>query len=102
MEGGSLAPKRKFISYLRALRVISNGCLYHLVCVKDSNSDGPSLDSIWVVNEFPKVFPDVPLDRKIEFGIDLVLDTHPIFIPPYRMALTELKELKEQLKDLLD
>ena len=27
--------------------------------------------------------------------------TWPIFIPPYRMALAELKELKEQLQDLL-
>ena len=28
-------------------------------------------------------------------------DTNPISIPPYRMAPTELKELKAQLKDLL-
>ena len=52
-----------------------------------------------MVNEFPEVFPDdllgVPPDREIEFGIDLVPDTRPIFIPPYRIAPTELKELKE-------
>jgi len=29
-------------------------------------------------------------------------DTQPIFIPPYRMAPAELKELKAQLKDLLN
>ena len=28
--------------------------------------------------------------------------TQPISIPPYRMAPAELKELKDQLKDLLD
>ncbi|KAF3641952.1 Actin-7 [Capsicum annuum] len=44
----------------------------------------------------------IPPDREIEFGIDLLPDTQPISIPPYRMTLTELKELKEQLKDLLD
>ena len=46
--------------------------------------------------------PGIPPDREIEFGIDLLPDTQPISILPYRMAPTELKELKEQLKDLLD
>ncbi|KAF3679324.1 hypothetical protein FXO37_03928 [Capsicum annuum] len=44
----------------------------------------------------------VPPDREIEFGIDLFLDTKLISIPPYRMAPTDIKELKEQLKELLD
>ena len=47
------------------------------------------------------IFPELIL-REIDFGIDVFLDTHPISIPPYRMAPIELKELKEQLKDLLD
>ncbi|KAH0764671.1 hypothetical protein KY285_000542 [Solanum tuberosum] len=34
--------------------------------------------------------------------LDIIPDTRPISIPPYRMAPTELKELKEQLKDLLE
>lgn len=34
--------------------------------------------------------------------IDNLLNSPPIFIPYCRMAATELKELKEQLKDLLD
>ncbi|KAH0637918.1 hypothetical protein KY289_037833 [Solanum tuberosum] len=40
--------------------------------------------------------------KRIEFDIDLIPDTRPISIPPYRMAPAELKDLKEQLKDLLD
>ena len=39
---------------------------------------------------------------EIDFGVDLCPDTQPIFIPPYRMAPAELKELKEQLKDIID
>ncbi|KAF3634026.1 hypothetical protein FXO38_25327 [Capsicum annuum] len=105
-ESGSLAPKGKFISYLRARRLISKGYLYHLVWVKDSNSKGLFLHSIPVVNEFSEVFCDdllcVPPDTEIEFGIDLVPDTRQIYIPPYRMTPTDLKELKEQCKDLLD
>ena len=58
------------------------------------------------MNEFPEVFPeDLPgihPDREIDFGIDVLLETRPISIPPYRMAPAERKELKEQLADLLD
>ena len=32
----------------------------------------------------------------------MVFDTAPISMPPYGMAPTELKELKEQLQELLD
>ena len=41
-------------------------------------------------------------DREIEFNIDLLPGTNPISIAPYRMAPTKLKELKEQLQELLD
>lgn len=76
------------------------------VWVKDSNSEGHSLHFISVVNEFLKVFPNdlpgVPPDREIDFRINLVLGTCPIFIPPYRMTPVELKEIKEKLRDILD
>jgi hypothetical protein len=41
-------------------------------------------------------------DREIEFTTDLVPRTQPINKAPYRMAPTELRELKEQLQELLD
>ncbi|XP_070018211.1 uncharacterized protein [Nicotiana sylvestris] len=44
----------------------------------------------------------LPPIREIDFGIDLLPDTQPISIPPYRMAPAELRELKKQLQDLLD
>ena len=50
--------------------------------------------------EFQDVFPDdlpgVPPPREIDFSIDLEPYTKPISIPPYRMALAELKDLKLQ------
>ena len=84
--------------------MIYKGYLYHLLHVNDSILDTPTLESVPVVCEFQEAFPDhgVPLEREIDFGIDLFPDTQPISIPPYRMAPAELKELKEQLKDLLD
>jgi hypothetical protein len=42
------------------------------------------------------------LDREIEFMIELVPSTTPIFKRPYRMTANQLAELKEQLKELLD
>jgi hypothetical protein len=39
----------------------------------------------------------MPPDRAIEFVIELVPGTTPIFKRPYRMAANQLAELKEQL-----
>ena len=39
---------------------------------------------------------------EINFGINLLPNTQPISIRPYKIAPVELKELKEQLKVLLD
>jgi hypothetical protein len=44
----------------------------------------------------------MPPDREIEFVIELVPGTAPIFKRPYRMAANQLTELKEQLQELLD
>ena len=105
-KDSSLAPICQFISYLKGKRIISKGYLHHPVRVKDCSLETPSLELVPVVCEFPEVFPKdllgVPPEREIDFGIDLLPDTQPISIPPYKMALEELKELKEQLKDLLD
>jgi hypothetical protein len=58
------------------------------------------------VCEFPNVFPDelpgLPLDRDVEFAIELILGTPPISRKPYRMPPNELAELKVQLKGLMD
>ena len=55
---------------------------------------------------FPEVFPNdlpgIPSELKIDFCIDLLPNINPISIPSYQMSPSELKELKGQLKDLLD
>ncbi|XP_070034175.1 uncharacterized protein [Nicotiana tomentosiformis] len=98
-KGNIAEPRGKFISYLKAKKMITKGCLYSLVRVSDTTAEVASIHSVPVVTEFPDVFPDelpgIPLDRVIEFGIDVVPDTQPISIPPYQMALAELRELKE-------
>ncbi|XP_075076642.1 uncharacterized protein LOC142163271 [Nicotiana tabacum] len=102
MKGDAAAPKGKFISYLKARRMILKGYIYHLVRVHDMEVKSPTLQSVPVVNEFPDELPGLPPEREIDFAIDMLPDTQPISTPPYIMAPAELKELKAQLKDLLN
>ncbi|WVZ61667.1 LOW QUALITY PROTEIN: hypothetical protein U9M48_011505 [Paspalum notatum var. saurae] len=64
------------------------------------------IKKIPVVSDFPDVFPEelpgLPLDRDVEFAIELVPGTAPVSQRPYRMAPDELKELKVQLQEQLD
>ncbi|XP_070010140.1 uncharacterized protein [Nicotiana sylvestris] len=105
-KGNGVVPKGRFISYLQASKMIRKGCIYHLVRVADTTSEVSVPESVPVMNEFLEVFLDellgIPPDREIDFGIDVLPDTRPIYIPPCRMAPAELRELKEQLKDLLE
>ena len=44
---------------------------------------------------FPEEVPGLPPNREVEFSIDLVPRTCPVLMTPYRMAPTELVELKK-------
>jgi hypothetical protein len=67
------------------------------------DSQGPEVP---VVSEFPNVFPEelpgMPPDHDIEFVIELMPGTAPIYKSPYRMATLELAKLKEHIKELLE
>ena len=66
---------------------------------------GTYCPGLHVVEEFPDVFPKelpgLPLDREIEFCINLIPGAQPDSIQPYRMAPAELAELRKQLDELL-
>ena len=63
-------------------------------------------ENIPVIREFfdvfPKELPGVPPEREVDLSIEVVHGTNPISRAPYRMAPTELKELKTQPQELLD
>ena len=71
--------------------------------VKRINVEVLTIAQVLVVNEFLDAFLEelhgMPQHQKIKFCIYLIPDTQPIYVPPYLMAPTELKE---QLQDLLD
>jgi hypothetical protein len=68
--------------------------------------DAASTLDIRTISKYPYVFPaELPgmlPDHEIEFIIELLPGTAPIFKRPYRMAANQLTELKEQLQELLD
>ncbi|XP_017617815.1 uncharacterized protein LOC108462372 [Gossypium arboreum] len=51
---------------------------------------------------FPEELPELPLNRDIEFGIELLSGTDLMSITPYRMAPKKLTKLKAQLQELLN
>ncbi|GJT05309.1 putative reverse transcriptase domain-containing protein [Tanacetum coccineum] len=73
---GSLPGKSmKIISALKARTLLSHGC---------------------------EELPGIPPIRDVEFNIELIPGAEPISKAPYRMAPIELKELKDQLQELLE
>lgn len=64
------------------------------------------LKDLLIIRDFPEVFledlPGLPPSREIEFTIELVPRSGPISKAPYRMAPTELRELKVQIQYLLE
>ena len=86
--------------------MMKKGCIGYLATVRDTQRGELKLEDIPIVREFPDVFPKdlsgLPPDREIEFSIDLLPGFSPISKAPYRMAPTELRELKAQLQELLD
>ena len=59
-----------------------------------------------MTKEFPDVFPEelpsLPHEKEADMSSEIIPRTAPISWAPYRMAPTELKELKNQLQELLD
>ncbi|GJW74886.1 putative reverse transcriptase domain-containing protein [Tanacetum coccineum] len=62
---------------------------------------GHSLVSVFQ-DVFPEELPGIPPIRDVEFNIELIPGAEPISKAPYRMAPIELKELKDQLQELLE
>nr|GFC22616.1 putative reverse transcriptase domain-containing protein [Tanacetum cinerariifolium] len=78
---GSLPGKSmQIISALQARTLLSHGC----------------------EDVFPDELPGIPPVREVEFSIELIPGAEPISKAPYRMAPIELKEIKDQLQELLE
>nr|GEY99036.1 putative reverse transcriptase domain-containing protein [Tanacetum cinerariifolium] len=104
---GSLPGKSmQIVSALQARTLLYHGCEGFLATIHDTTSEVPSIYDQPIVSEFPDVFPDelpgIPPVCEVEFNIELIPRAEPISKAPYRIAPVQLKELKDQLQELLE
>jgi hypothetical protein len=96
-------PEGKELEFVAEPVVTAKGAANRVKLNQLDASQGPEVS---VVNEFPDVFHEelsgMPPDWDIEFVIELVPGTAPIYKRPYRMAAKQLAELKDQVKELLE
>ncbi|KAL0544215.1 hypothetical protein IC582_019328 [Cucumis melo] len=97
---------KSLISVLKAEKLLRKGCTSFLANVVVMQREKLKPEDVSMVKEFLDVFPDdlsgLPPDREIEFTIELLPGIAPISQAPYKMAPSELKELKVQLQKLVD
>ncbi|XP_075489656.1 uncharacterized protein LOC142528494 [Primulina tabacum] len=104
---GKSKEQKSLLSASQAWKAMKSGEDIYLAMISEVKEKVElKLEDIPIVREFPDVFPEelsrtVP-NREVVFEINLVPGAAPISKTPYRMAPVELKELKEQLQELLD
>nr|GEY05526.1 retrotransposable element Tf2 [Tanacetum cinerariifolium] len=96
----------KFISCIKAQKYIEQGCHLFLAHVIEMKLKEKRLEDVPVIHDFSEVFPKdlpgLPPPRQVEFQIDLVPGVAPVAQALYRLAQSEMKELLEQLRELLE
>ncbi|GJR89354.1 putative reverse transcriptase domain-containing protein [Tanacetum coccineum] len=106
VKGDSNSSRLKVISCIKARKYIERGCHLFLAHITEKEKSEKRLEDVPVICDFPEVFPDdlpgLPPPRQVEFKIDLVPGAAPVARAPYRLAPSEMKELSEQLKELLE
>ncbi|KAL8105425.1 hypothetical protein AgCh_029290 [Apium graveolens] len=79
-------------------KMLRKGCEGFLAYVVENEGIKNKVEDTTVAREFLDVFPEelpnLPPEREVEFGIELIPDAQPVSRAPYRMAPTELTELK--------
>nr|GEV43880.1 putative ribonuclease H-like domain-containing protein [Tanacetum cinerariifolium] len=88
-----------------AQKYIENGCELFLAQVTKQESKLKRIKDVPVIQDFPEVFPEelpglLP-PMQVELRIDLIPGAALVARMPYRLAPSEMKELSEQLKELL-
>ncbi|GJT48625.1 putative reverse transcriptase domain-containing protein [Tanacetum coccineum] len=93
----------------RAQEYVAKGCQVFLAQIsakkEEDKSERKQIEDVPIVRDFPEVFPEdlpgLPPTRPVEFQIDLIPGAAPVARAPYRLAPSEMKELSEQLQELL-
>jgi len=97
----------QLISAQKAIKKVEAGAACFMIVTQgEKKSIVKQIRNILVVDEYVDVFPDeipdLPPSRDVDLTIDLIPGAGPVSMAPYRMAPTELAELKKQIEDLLE
>ncbi|GKB54627.1 putative nucleotidyltransferase, ribonuclease H [Tanacetum coccineum] len=96
----------KVIICIKACKYIERGCHLFLAHVTEKKPKEKRLEDVPVIRDFPGVFPNdlsgLPPSRQVEFRIDLVPGAAPVACASYCLAPFEMRELSEQLRELLE
>nr|GEX41735.1 putative reverse transcriptase domain-containing protein [Tanacetum cinerariifolium] len=94
------------ISCIKAHKYVERGCDLFLTHVTERKLKEKRMEDVLVIRDFHEVFPKelprLPPQRQVEFQIDLVPGAALVTRAPYRLALSEMKELSIQLQELLE
>ncbi|GJY58976.1 putative reverse transcriptase domain-containing protein [Tanacetum coccineum] len=106
VEGDRSTSRSKIISCIKASKYIERGHQLFVAHVTEKEPKEKRLEDVPVIRDFPEVFPDdlpgLPPPRQVEFKIELVPGVAPVARAPYRLAPSEMKELADQLQELLE
>nr|GEX61920.1 putative reverse transcriptase domain-containing protein [Tanacetum cinerariifolium] len=106
IRGDRSKTRLNLISCIKTERYISRGCQVLVAQVMEKKSDERRLEDIPVVREFLEVFPEdlpgLPPSRQVEFQIDLIPEATQVARAPYRLDLSKMQELSDQLQELAD
>ncbi|GKD47281.1 putative reverse transcriptase domain-containing protein [Tanacetum coccineum] len=106
VESDKGVSRLKVMSCIKARKYVERGCHLFVAHVTEKKSKEKRLEDVPIIRDFPEVFPDdlpgLPLPRKVEFRIDLVLGAAPVIRTPYRLAPSEMRELLIQLQELVE
>ena len=106
VHGVRFSPMSNVILAMQAWRLLRKGCEAFLDLVLNSKRGQIELENILAVKDFLDVFPEelhgIPPEREVDLSIEILSGTTHTSRAPYRMAPTELKELKIQLQEFLD
>ncbi|XP_070026243.1 uncharacterized protein [Nicotiana sylvestris] len=74
-KGSSVSAPSQIISFMKARHMVGKGYLSYLDYVRDTSTETPAINLVFVVREFSNVFPSnlpgIPPDRDFNFCIDL-------------------------------
>jgi hypothetical protein len=82
---------------MKVKQCLRQGCRLYVVEAVNERK-GPSLDQYPILSEFKDVFsnklPGLPLERELDFTIELKPGAKPISKTPYRMTAPKICELQ--------